>query len=190
MKKINLIFISILFAGFMSCSDNSTGPGEADTDLSRGTSSFNVTGDIEANHDGVAWYVGLRSEGGNFLNLSLTVSDSELGDEEDNDFNLTFRFVGNEGPFELETREYPIGAENNVVVFSSYSNSVVSDETLFYAASPNATGSIRILSFSDTSIEASFNFTIEPGRNREGDPVTISGEINAECLTAEINFGC
>lgn len=182
--------MTILFAGFISCSDNSTGSGESETDISRGTSSFSVTGDIEADHDGVAWYAGLRSENGNFFNLSLSVSDSEIGEVETNDFNLNIRFVGNEGPFELATGEYPIGVENNVTVISSYSNSIFSDETLIYSASPDASGSVRILSVSDTSIEASFNFTIQPGANREGDSVTISGEINAECLTAEIGFGC
>ena len=189
MKKIKVIFMSIMLVGLMSCSDNSTGPG-ADTDLSRGTSSFSVTGDIEADHDGVAWYVGLRSDGGNIINLSLSVSDSEFDEQGDNDFNLSIRFVGSEEPFELATGEYPIGAGNNVAVLPTYSNSVISDGTLVYSASPETSGSVRILSVTDTSIEASFNFTIQAGANREGESVTISGEINAECLTAEINFGC
>lgn len=190
MKLIKIVVVIALISGLMACSNDSTGPGGNDTDLKLRTSSFNVSGDIEADHDGVAWYVGLRSDNGNFINLSLSVSDSDIDEDGNDDFNLSLRFIGNEGPFELTAREYPIGSDGNVTVFSSYSNSTFSDETVVYSASPDASGSIRILSVSDTSIEASFSFTIQAGANTEGESVTITGEMNSECLTAETSFGC
>ncbi|NBC03810.1 MAG: hypothetical protein GVY20_08920, partial [Bacteroidetes bacterium] len=65
------LLMVIVLAGFISCSDDSTSPDNSDDDPGVGT--VNVTGSVQAQHEGASWYAGLRSETDDFINLTLNV---------------------------------------------------------------------------------------------------------------------
>lgn len=149
---------------------------------------MNVSGDLQAQHEGVSQYVGLRSEDGDFINLTLHITEYPLGSEQLNGFSFDIRMVGNEGPFSLETGEYELGHSGEFTMISSYSNRIVSDGVVSYSTSPNSTGTVTIVSINSSSIEAIFDVTLHLMDGEES--VNISGELNAECLTAGTGFGC
>jgi len=189
MKNLEKTFIILLFisiSGFIACSDNSTGTDE--TDVTSGEGAITVTGDIQAEHEGISQYVGLRNDDGNFLNLALHVNQLGLGSDQENDFSFSIRLVGSEGPFSLETGEYQIGESNNVGILASYSNRTVSEDTVTYGSTPSSSGTVTILSITSTSIEVVFDVSLH--LVQEEGSVNISGAFNAECLTAGTGFGC
>ncbi len=183
MRKLLLFLLTFVF---IACSDNSTGPDEADITLGEGT--LTVTGDIQAEHEGISQYVGLRNDDGNFLNLTLHVNQFGLGSDQENNFGFQIRLVGSDGPFTLDTGEYQIGVSNNVNILASYSNRTVSENTVTYGSTPLSSGTITILSISSTSIEAVFDVSLH--LVEEEGSVNITGAFNAECLTADAGFGC
>ena len=189
MKNIEKTFIILLFisiSGFIACSDNSAGPDESDITSGEGT--LTVTGDIQAEHEGISQYVGLRNDDGNFLNLTLHVNQFGLGSDQENNFGFQIRLVGSEGPFTLDTGKYQIGESNNVSILASYSNRTVSEDTVTYGSTPSSTGTFTILSTTSTSIEVIFDISLH--LVQEEGSVNISGAFNAECLTAEAGIGC
>lgn len=192
-KKIKLLFIAAILSGLTSCSDDSTGPEE--TDVGSGEGEINVTGAQQAQHEGVAWYVGLRSDN-DFINLTLSLSEYLPTESDDSPYGLSIRFIGNDGPFSLDTTTYTNGvASEDVLISVTYSKTLENGEKAIYSTGPNSTGSITILSISDTSIEVAFDVTIESdhveaGQETEEGSVNIAGEISAECLTAEAGIGC
>lgn len=186
MKTIKYVAITIAIILSYSCSDNPSGTDEIDTNISEGI--VNVTGDLQAQHEGVSQYVGLRTEDDDFINLSLHVTEFPIGSEEVNNFSFDIRMVGNEGPFPLETGEYEIGHSGDVTVISSYTNRMVSDDTVHYSTAPNSSGTVTIESINSTNIVAKFDVTLHIF-NEEGS-VNIKGELNAECLNADNGFGC
>ncbi len=189
MKNIQKRFIILLFisfTGYISCSDNSTGPDETDITLGEGT--LTVTGDIQAEHEGISQYVGLRNDDGNFLNLTLHVNQFGLGSDQENNFGFQIRLVGSDGPFAFDTGEYQIGESNNVNILASYSNRTVSENTVTYGSTPRSSGTITIISISSTNIEAVFDVSLH--LVEEEGSVNITGAFNAECLTADAGFGC
>ena len=184
------LLMVIVLAGFISCSDDSTSPDNSDDDPGVGT--VNVTGSVQAQHEGASWYAGLRSETDDFINLTLNVSDQLPDDPGSSSFNFSIRFTGEDGPFDLPVGQYEIGQNSeNLIVLVSYSNSVDADNTVRYGTTPNSTGIVTIQSASETRIEASFDVTIDAGQNTEGGQVNITGEIDAECLLAGVSgVGC
>ena len=188
MAKIKIVFMASVLLCFFSCSDdsNSTGPGE--TSLNSAEGSITVTGDIEAEHQGISQYVGLRNEDGNFLNLSLHVNELGLATDQESEFGFQIRMVGSEGPFSLDTGEYQIGESNNVGTLATYSNRTVSENTITYGSTPSSGGTVTIVSMTSTSIEVVFDVTLH--LFEEEGSVNITGAFNAECLTAEAGIGC
>jgi hypothetical protein len=190
MRIVRHILIAIVLAGFISCADDSTGPDNSDDNPGVGT--VNVTGAVQAQHDGASWYAGLRSETDDFINLTLNISEQLPDEPGASSFSLSIRFVGEDEPFDLSTGEYEIGhGQGNVIVIVNYSNSVDADNTVRYGTTPNSTGTVTIQSASETRIEASYDVTIDAGQNTEGGQVNITGEIDAECLLAGVSgVGC
>ena len=182
--KYTLFIIAIMLS--YSCSDNPSGPDEIDVSPSEGV--LNVTGELQAQHEGVSQYVGLRSEGGDFINLTLHITEFPIGSGEVNDFSFDIRMVGNEGPFSLETGEYELGNSGEFTTISSYSNRIVSDDVVIYSTTPNSNGTITIVSIGSESIKATFDVTLHIRDSEES--VNITGELNADCLAAGTGFGC
>lgn len=190
MKKIKCLLIAIVLTGLTSCSDDSTGPGDTDTNPGAGT--VNVTGAVQAQHEGASWYVGLRSETHDFINLTLNISEQLPDEPGASSFSLSIRFTGDEGPFDLPPGEYDIGqGSDNLIVLVNYSNSQDPDNNVGYATSQNSTGTVSIESVSETRVEATYDVTIEAAPGTDEGQVNITGEINAECLLAGVsNVGC
>lgn len=184
MKTIKYAVFSIAILISYSCSDSPSGPDEIAVNPSEGT--LNVSGDVQEEHKGVSQYVGLKSEDGDFLNLALHVTEVPLGSTEEGDFSFVIRMVGAEGPFSLETGEYELGGNDNLSLIASYTNRTISDNTVTYSASPNSSGTVTIVSVGSENIEAVFDLTLHI-INGDGS-VRITGELNAECLTAGV--GC
>lgn len=176
---IHLILAAICLM-LISCSDNSSGPNESDAGSGEGT--INVSGDFSAEHDGISQYIGLKSDGDNFINLTLQVSEHPIASAEVNDFSFSIRMAGNGGPFTLETGEYEIGQDSdNPIVIVSYANRMISDNTVTYGTTPNSSGTVTILSITSTSIEAVYNVTLDVDVTADMGSVNITGELNAEC---------
>jgi len=176
----------ITFTVTVACSDSSTGADE--TDVTSGEGSITVSGDKQAEHEGISQYVGLRNDDGDFINLALHVNQLGLTSEQESDFGFSIRLAGSEGPFSLETREYQLGETNNVGTLASYSNRTVSENTITYGSTPSSSGTVSILSITSTSIEVIFDVTLH--LIEEEGSVNITGAFNAECLTADAGFGC
>jgi len=200
-KKIKLMFMNIRIATlpffailcmlFVSCSDDSSDVNDMNSNLETG--SIMITGDIEAQHEGLSQYIGLRSNDGGFINLTLNVTEHPLGSAEVNDFSLSIRMVGEEGPFDLEVGEYEIGhnsEDDTPLIIVNYANRVISDETITYGTSPNSTGTVTILSVSSTNIEATFDVNLDVDVTADEGTVNVTGELNAKCSSASTGTGC
>lgn len=190
MRIMKCLFIVIILTGLTSCSDDSTGPGDTDTNPGSGT--VNVTGAVQAQHEGASWYAGLRSETHDFINLTLNISEQLPDESGASSFSLSIKFSGEEGPFDLPPGEYEIGhGSGNLIVLVNYSNSVDPDNKVGYATSQNSTGTITIQSVSETRVEATYDVTIEAAPGTDEGQVNITGEVNAECLLAGVSdVGC
>lgn len=190
LSKTFTILLIITMTGIVSCSDSSTGTDELDSHADAGTGTLHVSGAVQAEHEGHSWYIGLRSEEGGFINLMLHIDEQPPLSESTSLFGMSVRFVGQEGPFELTTGEYEIGTGSGVILTASYENSIVSDERLSYGSTPEASGTVTILSVSDESITASFTISLEAGPGTDSGMVTLTGELHAECMTANLGLGC
>lgn len=190
MIKTRSLVIAVVLAGFISCSDDSTGPENSEDDPGVGT--VTVTGAVQAQHEGVSWYAGLRSETNDFINLTLNISDKLPDEPGVSPFSLSIRFAGDEGPFDLPPGEYEIGHnQGNIIVLVNYSNSVDDDNTVRYGTTQNSTGTVSVQSVSETRVEATYDVTIDAGQGTDEGQVNLTGEINAECLLAGVSgVGC
>lgn len=190
MRKIRCLLIVIGLTVFTSCADDSTGPG--DSDANPGVGTVNVTGAVQAQHEGASWYAGLRSETHDFVNLTLNISEQLPDEAGSSSFSLSIRFTGEEGPFDLPPGEYEIGqGSDNLIVLVNYSNSVDPDNSVGYATSQSSTGTVSIESVSETRVEATYDVTIEAAPGTDEGQVNISGEIDAECLLSGVSdVGC
>lgn len=189
MKKMRCLLIVLVLAGFISCSDDSTGPDTSEGDPGAGT--INVTGAVQAQHEGVSWYAGLQlSEDGEYANYTMHISDVPPGETEQSSFSFSIRMVGDEGPFNLLTGEYKDGeADKGVLSISSYTNREETS-TRSYSSSPDTNGTFTIRSISDTSVEASFELQLEAGPSTEDGFITITGNLFAECINQAGGIGC
>ncbi len=188
-----LPFFAILCIMFLSCSDDSSNANDADMmDANLGNGMINVTGDIQAQHEGVSQYFALTSNDGGYNNLTLLISEHSFSSMEEDDFSFSIRMVGKEGPFELEPGEYEIGHESDsdALIIVSYSNRTISDETITYGTSQNSTGTVTILSVSSTTIEAAFDVNLDVDVTADEGTVNITGELEAKCVTAAAGTGC
>jgi hypothetical protein len=190
-KKVTRLIFAIICMTFVSCSDNSSSVDESDMNADSGEGTFNVSGDLEAQHQGISQFVGLKASNGDFLNLTLNVTEHPLGSQEINDFSFSIRMVGDGGPFTLEIGEYEIGQDSEgVILIVNYANRMISDETVTYGTSPNSSGTVSILSVSPTSIEATFDVMLDVDVTADEGSVNITGELIAECFTAAPGTGC
>lgn len=192
-RKATIPFFAILCIMFLSCSDDSSNANDEDMmDTNLGNGMVNVTGDIQAQHEGVSQYFGLRSDDGGFNNLTLQITEHSFSSMEEDDFSFSIRMVGDGGPFDLELGEYEIGHESDsdALLIVSYINRTISDETITYGTSPNSTGTVTILSVSSTTIEATFDVNLDVDVTSDEGTVNITGELEAKCVTAVTGTGC
>jgi len=172
--------ISILF--FISCSDNSTGVDGLD--LSQGEGAFSVTGAINAEHSGEAWYtVDPRDDGTVF---QLFVSDVEFSiDPDANDdvtFVLEFRQESGSGSFSISTGEFDLGS--NAPFRGMFAD--VATATA-YETTGSSGGTLNISSYSSGLVEAEFEFSATAA---EGGSVTVKGGLRASCIGGQFNPNC
>lgn len=190
MRKTRSLLIAVVLAGLISCSDDSTGPDNSEDDPGVGT--VNVTGAVQAQHEGASWYVSLRSETNDFVNLTLNISDQLPDEQGSSSFSLSIRLTGEDGPFDLPPGEYEIGqGSGNLIVLVNYSNSMDAENTDRYVTTQNSSGTVTIQSVSETRVEATYDVTIDAGQSTDEGQVNLTGEINAECLLAGVSgVGC
>jgi hypothetical protein len=182
LKKISYLAITLSILLFTSCSDNSTGPD--DLNLSQGQGAFTVTGAVNAEHSGEAWYtVDPRDDGTVF---QLFVSDVEFSiDPDANDdvtFVLEFRQESGSGSFSISTGEYNLGA--NAPFRGMFAD--VATATA-YETTGSSGGTLNITSYSSGSVEAEFEFS---ATGPEGGSVTVTGGLRASCVGGQFNPNC
>ncbi len=174
------LLIVIVLAGLVSCSDESTGPENSESDIGNGT--VNVTGAFEAQHEGFSWYVGLKvGEEGKYANYTMNVSDVPAT-EGDGSYNFTIRFFADEAPFALTAGEYTVGEEEKgALVAGIYTNRNGSD-SISYGISPDSEGTVTIESITDNSVKASFDLVLDASPNTEEGMITVKGNLYANCV--------
>lgn len=177
-----LLFI-ILFIYGLGCSDDSTGPGGNEVEVNSGLGTISVTGAIEAEHEGVSYYIPLKSQSGDFNNLTIRISDTDPTEGNENPlFGLRIIMVGQEGPFELNEGQFELGDSGTVAMVATYDNNIGPDGSVIYSTSTETDGTLTILSNSSNQIEGTYSFQLEAGNNTDSGFVTVSGEFNAECI--------
>ena len=187
--KIKVLSLIVALMGVVSCSDNSSDA--LDIDSVQGEGTINVTGAVEAEHEGISWFLGLKSGGDNsYANLILTINDVGFASEEESTYSLSIRMVGDDGPFTLSTGEYEIGHDSEgplIIVEYIYKEGSV---RAGYGTSPDASGTVTIQSISDTSVEASFDVSLEAGQSTANSGfVNVTGNLTATCADVP-NAGC
>jgi|AntRauTorcE11898_2_1112593.scaffolds.fasta_scaffold06234_2 hypothetical protein len=186
-KKIKVLSLIAALMGVVSCSGNSTD----NTGPQEGKGTISVTGAVEAEHEGISWFIGLRSGGDSYINLSLHVSDVGFAVQEENTYGLSIRMVGEDGPFMLSTGEYEIGhgSEGPLIIVEYIYNE--GPARAGYGTSPDASGTVTIQSISDTSIEASFDVSLEAGPSTANSGfVNVTGNLTAKCAGIAGNSSC
>jgi len=175
--------VMVFFLMFISCSDDSAGP--EGLDLSQGEGAFTVTGALDVEHKGEAWYtVDPQTDGTVF---QIFISDVEFSIEPDaNDdvsFVLEFRQESGSGSFSISTGSFQVGENMTFRGLYADNNSATAYETI-----GSSGGSITISSHSNGQLDAEFEFT---GTNRDGEGnVNVSGELRATCLGGQFNPNC
>jgi len=186
---MSLIFAAICLM-LISCSENSSGVNDSDADIGEGT--VNITGAMEAEHQGISWYLGLRTgENGEYANYTVSISDVPPGENQQGTFNFTIRMVGDERPFSLAAGEYNIGElDKGVLSIGSYTNRE-GDDVMSYSSSPDTDGTFTIQSVSEGNIEISFDFLLETGPTTGTGYISVTGSLFANCFTQQTGgIGC
>ena len=181
-KKYFYIAISVTILSFISCSDNSSGPG--DMGLNDGKGAFTVSGAINAEHEGQAWYTIDRSGDGTVF--QLFVSDVEFSTEpqmDDVQFVLEFKQDSGSNSFSISTGDFTVG-EN--ATFRGIFADVPT--TTGYETLGNDGGSISITSQSSGLVGAEFEFTATDPV--DGGKVTVEGALRASCIGGQFNPNC
>lgn len=182
MYKLGLAAIIISSTFFLSCSNNSTNSDNTKDGESVG--SFQVTGDLEANQEGAAYFTVLKNNG-NLLGIRIHIVESHPLDRDDSydpQYTLTLIADRNGEPISLSTGNYDIGtlSDDELMFAGVYTHRVSADVVNGYQ---HQRGSVRITSYSKDLIEASFELTaIDFGDGAEEDKIiSISGVFSAEC---------
>lgn len=183
MKIKQLLIILFICLTSTNCSDDSTGPD--DLNLSQGQGAVTVTGAVNADHEGEAWYVIERNDDGTVF--QIFVSDVQFSTEpqanDDVSFVLEFRQESGSDTFSISTGDYEIGQNATFRGIYADVNSTTAYETI-----GSSGGSINITSHSTGQLDAEFEFT---GSNRDGEgSVTVSGGLRATCLGGQFNPNC
>ena len=184
MTKIYIYAVIIISTlTFISCSDDSTGPG--DLNFSQGQGGFTVTGAVNAEHEGEAWYVIDRDDDGTVF--QIFVSDVEFStDPNANDevtFVLEFRQDSGSESFSISTGTFEVGENTTFTGLYADVNSATAYETI-----GSNGGAITITSHSNGQLDAEFEFA---GANREGEgTVTVKGGLRASCIGGQFNPNC
>lgn len=179
-KNLSKLFLFILI--ITSCSDDSSGPG--DLGLNEGKGSFTVTGDVNAEHEGEAWYVIDRDNNGTVF--QIFVSDIEFSTEpqvDDVQFVLEFKQDSGSNSFSISTGDFNMG-EN--ATFRGIFADVPT--TTGYETLGNNGGSLTIFSYSNGLVDAEFEFAATDPIG--GASVTVSGALRATCLGGQFNPNC
>ena len=180
------IIISLLMI-FTSCSDNSSGPG--DLGLSEGKGAVTVTGAINAEYEGEAWYTIDRSDDGTVF--QIFVSDVEFstdpGANDDISFVLEFRQDSGSDSFSISTGNFNVG-ENTTFRGIFADVSIVEARGVAYETLGNSGGSINITSVSSGLVDAEFEFSATDPE--DGGSVTVSGALRASCIGGQFNPNC
>lgn len=181
-KKYKYPAIILTLLIIISCSDNATGPDGSD--LNQGEGVFTVTGAINAEHSGEAWYtVDPRDDGTVF---QLFVSDVEFSANPDTNENVTFvlefRQDSGSDSFSISTGEYNLGA--NAPFRGMFAD--VATATA-YETIGNSGGTLNITSHSSGLVEAEFEFS---ATGPEGGSVTVTGGLRANCIGGQFNPNC
>ncbi|MEX0844695.1 MAG: hypothetical protein WD022_05415 [Balneolaceae bacterium] len=185
MYRLGLVSIILSLTIFLSCSNNST---DSDVlDVGEGIGSFTVTGDVEAEREGVSYFTVTRSDG-DLLGIRIHIEKAHPLDRDDSynsDYSFTLLADKDGEPFTLTTGTYEIGllSDDNLAFAGVYTHRISADVVNGYQSADQG-GSITISSSSDEMIQASFEFkAIDYGDGAEEDKVvTISGEFTSKCF--------
>ncbi|MEX2348016.1 MAG: hypothetical protein WD511_02260 [Balneolaceae bacterium] len=169
----------------ISCSDNSSGSEEINDIV--GAGSFSVSGDLEAQHEGAAYFT-LTKMNGNVVGIRIHIAEAHPTDRDDSyNPSYTLLFMADNGgdPFSLSPTTYEVGqlSDDNLTFAGLYTHRIDADEVVGFN-SRNYSGTLTISSYSDEIMEAVFEFTAENdiGETEGDEVITLSGEFTAKCF--------
>lgn len=183
MRTIHLSIILFLCFAVMSCSDDSTGPG--DLNLSQGEGKLTVTGAVNAEHEGEAWYVIDRNDEETVFQIFVSDVQFSIDPQANDDVSFVLEFRQDSGPdsFSISTGDFEVGESATFRGLYADVNSGNAFETI-----GSSGGSISITSHSNGHLDAEFEFT---GTNRDGEgSVNVSGGLRATCIGGQFNPNC
>lgn len=181
MYKIGFVSVIFCLTAFLSCSDSSTDPGDTDKDTGEG--SFIVSGNLEEQHKGAAYFT-LTKLNGNLVGIRIHVVESHPRDRDDSYEPLysllLMADIGGES-FSLSSGTYEVGqlTDDDLKFAGLYTQDGIGYHTR------NHGGTFTISSVSDQWIEATFEFTAEGEAvdgSDDGGIISVSGEFSAECF--------
>lgn len=186
MNKLGLVSVIFSLTVFLSCS-NSTDSDELE-DLAVASSSFTVTGDLETEQEGTAYYTELNNDG-NLARVSIHLIETHPQDRDENTeesiYTLTLIADMDGDPINLTPGTYEIGGlSNDELKFTAVYTHRISDNQVNGYQAGDQNGTITISRFSDKWINATFDFSAvnyDDGHG-EDEHISISGEFNAECF--------
>lgn len=183
-----ICFVSLLFflTTILSCSDNSTDSGDTEEELNAdtGSGSFTVTGNLDEQHDGAAYFTVMKLNG-NLVGIRIHIVEVHPDERDFDTYDPSYSLllladIGGE-PFSLSSGTYEMGelSDDELKFAGLYTQDGIGYHTR------NHEGTLTISSSSDKTIEATFEFTAE-GEAADGSDaggiITASGEFNAECF--------
>ncbi|MEX0608281.1 MAG: hypothetical protein WD016_12790 [Balneolaceae bacterium] len=189
MYKLGLVSVLFSLTIFLSCS-NSTDSDESE-ESAVASSTFTVTGDLEAKQEGIAYFTELNNDG-NLVRVSIHLVETHPQDRDENtesDYSLILVADMSGEPFTLSTGTYEIGklSDEELNFTAVYTHRISGSQVNGYNTEDQS-GTITITSVSDNWIEATFSFAAinyDDGHG-EDEHISISGEFNAECF----GFSC
>lgn len=184
MNKISFVSIIFCLTAFLSCSDNSTDPGDTNEELDRGSGSFQVTGNLEEQREGASYFTVLKLDG-NLVGLRIHIVEEHPDERDFDTYDPSYSLmlladIGGE-PFSVSSGTYEMGelSDNELKFAGLYTYDGIGYHTR------NHSGTLTISSSSDKRIEATFEFTAEgeaADGTDEGGIINVSGEFNTECF--------
>ncbi|MEX0685940.1 MAG: hypothetical protein WD267_08630 [Balneolales bacterium] len=160
---------------------------DSENSVETGTGSFTVSGDLEAEYEGAAYYTVMRLDG-ELVSVRIHIAKAHPSDRDDS-YSSTYSFLlmtDRDGePINVSPGTYQVEQPTeDELTFAAYFTKREGDDVTGYHTRDHG-GTLTISSSSDQMIEATFEFTLQDDdhpSNVEGGLITISGEINAECF--------
>ena len=169
-NRLIITITAILLVLMFACSDSSSDP---DFDDETGRASFTISGDLQGNFEGEAFFVTINA--GGFFTANLSIAD----DADQESFLLVFTTTSTNS-ISVPAGTYQIGLPESELLDASMFVATLTDFTgnvpkVFQTADENA-GTLTVSRSTDRIMEGTFRYE---ARGDGGEEVTVEGSFTA-----------